>query len=115
MKELERAKDFVGEPSAKKVSGMRKQTSKKESKGVSTKGVIADKGMNTKDEPIEHKSAYRGRNNKVVETGLPRQESSFQNRDRQGSGLENEPTYQRKLKSYPKKSPLPKSGESNED
>lgn len=114
MKESERAKDFVGEPKAKKVSSKGKETSKKESRGVSAKGVIADKGQNTKDEPIEHKSAYRGRNSKTVESGLPRQEASFQNRDRQGSGLENEPTYQRKLKSYPKKKSL-KSGENKED
>ena len=102
-------------PKSKKVSGKGKMSAKKESRGASTKGVNADKGMNTKDEPIEHKSAYRGRAVGAVESGLPRQESSFQNRDRQGSGLENEPTYQRKLKSYPKKSPLKKSGENNED
>lgn len=73
------------------------------------------KGDNTKDEPIENVSAYRGRATGAIKSGLPPQEAAFQNRDRSGSGLENEPTYQRKLKSYPTKSPKMTKKENMED
>ena len=70
-----------------------------------------------KEEPIENRAAYR--KNFSTEnseygvsdgkftgagkpmTGLPKQEASYVNRDRQGSGLETQPAIQRKLPNYP--------------
>ena len=116
----ERAVDTVGRPKqSAKSFGSSKGTSKNESKGASAKGVGGGlKADNVKDEPIFHEAAYRaGKDNnyeKKVESGLPRQEASYQNRDRQGSGLVHEPKYQEKLRSYPKSGPKTKKG-STED
>ena len=70
-----------------------------------------------KSEPIENRAAYRknaGISNSEYgvsdpkftgankpQTGTPRQEAAYVNRDRQGSGLETQPAHQRKLPSYP--------------
>lgn len=117
----ERAIDTVGRPGVKAKSfGSSKGTSKKESMGESAKGVGGGlKADNTKDEPVFHESSYRDgvdKNfEKKAETGLPRQEASYQNRDRQGTGFEAEPVYQRKLRSYPSKGPATKGGSKEKD
>lgn len=113
-KQNERAVDSVGRPNFHngktfgKVGG-ETGSSKKSSPGESTKGIGGNLSAdNMKEEPIIHEAAYRGnmggdRNeSKKAESGLPRQEAAYQNRDRQGSGLEAEPVYQRKIPSYPK-------------
>lgn len=105
----ERAVDTVGRPTSKSSSmGSSKGSSKSEMTSGSAKGVGGGLQADVmKDEPIFHEPAYRtkGKDNNYeskVQSGLPRQEASYQNRDRNGSGLENEPKYQRKLASYPK-------------
>ena len=110
----ERAIDTFGRPTADKSSmGSSKGTSKSEMTSGSAKGIGTGIGNNTVEEPIFHEASYRtgGKDKneeKKAETGLPRQEASYQNRDRNGSGLDNNPVYQRKLPSYPKSSPKTK-------
>lgn len=110
--------DTVGRPNVKmksfgKVGGETGSSSKKSS-GESMGGVGGDlKGQDVQDEPIFHEAAYRSAGKdanweKKPETGVPRQEASYQLRDRQGSGVEQEPKYQSKLRSYPTSSPKTK-------
>jgi hypothetical protein len=78
------------------------------------------KDDNMKEEPILHEAAYRtdGKDKNYQEkaqTGTPRQEAAYQNRDRQGSGLEAEPVYQRKFQSYPSKGPQTKRSNTQDD
>ncbi len=116
----ERAVDTVGRPnSATKSFGKHGGTVGGSSKmGMnkpgSTEGVgggfVSDAA---KDEPIVHESSFRtsGKDKNFkneVESGTPRQDSSYQNRDRQGAGLNNEPVYQNRVKSYPTKGPQTK-------
>lgn len=111
-----RAKDTVGTPKARAVTmgGQGRGTAVAKGNGGSSAGVGGGlKGDNTATQPIFYEAAYRtdGKDNNYVknpETGTPRQEASYQNRDRQGSGLESEPSYQRKVPSYPAASPKTK-------
>lgn len=106
-----------GVPSAKKMSmGSSKGSMKMKDNGGSSKGTYSGSGDNTREEPVSHESSFRGGKggdknmSPKVMSGTPRQEASYQNRDRQGSGIQNEPTYQRKLKSYPTSGPKTKKG-----
>ena len=120
----ERAKDTVGTPKFPSKSFGRKGgeagSSKKEGKGGSTDGIGGGfRSEDVKDEPVFHEAAYRDGKDKNYEkkpeTGTPRQEASYQNRDRQGSGLSNEPKYQQKLPSYPTSGPKTKEGAQEDD
>ena len=119
----ERAVDTVGRPGVKMKSfgkkGGEAGSSRKGDKGGSARGIGTGIGTDAKEEPIFHEAAYRAGKDKnydpKVESGLPRQEASYQNRDRQGSGLDNENTYQKKLRSYPMSSPKTKKGKVEDD
>jgi hypothetical protein len=119
----DRAVDMVGRPNFKggKSFGSSSGSSKKSSPGESAKGIGGGlKDDNTVDEPIFHEAAYRSSGKdanyeKKPESGLPRQESSYQNRDRQGSGLEAEPVYQKKFPAYPSKGSKTKQSSDEDD
>lgn len=120
----ERAIDTVGRPGIKgktygKYGG---ETGKSEKKGMGDSANGVGGGLHadfTKDEPIIHEAAYRaGKDNnyeKKAETGTPRQEATYQNRDRQGSGINHQPKFQDKLPSYPKNSPKTKQSSEQDD
>lgn len=106
----ERAVDTVGRPNVKtKAFGSSKGTSTKKGLAPSAKGVGGKlSSENTVDEPVVHSAAYRKSDKNYeakAETGTPRQDSSFRNRDRQGTGVEASSRYQSKLPNYPKKGP----------
>ena len=121
----ERAIDTVGRPGIKqksygKVGGEVGGKSEKKGMGGSAKGVGGFRGDNTQEEPVQHEASYRtdGKDKnyeKKPESGLPRQEAAYQNRDRQGSGLVNEPKYQQKLRSYPTGNPKTKKSKTEDD
>jgi hypothetical protein len=78
------------------------------SKGGKTEGLGGLRGENTQEEPVLHEPAYHksDKNEEAKpETGLPRQEAGYQSRDRQGSGIEDQPIWQNKVRSYPAKGP----------
>ena len=60
------------------------------------------------EEPVMHEPAYRrgvsGDKNyeDKVQSGMPQSQASYQDRDRQGSGVETQPIWQVKQSSYPK-------------
>ena len=117
MAEKESAYDFVGRPKVAdksfgkkggEVGGSTKKAMEKEGSTEGVGGGLRAEAM--KEEPILHESTFRSgpkdKNwEKKPETGTPRQEASFRNRDRQGTGIEHEPVYQGKFPSYPTKGP----------
>ena len=118
----ERAVDGVGRPPFKsnKSFGSDSTQGRKSGSG-STKGVGGGlKSENTVSEPIFHEASYRtGGKDKNYEakpqSGLPRMEASYTNRDRSGTGVEKQPKYQSKLQSYPTKGPATKRSNTQDD
>lgn len=124
--EEERAIDTVGRTGVKnksygKVGGEEGSSKKSMDKKGSTEGIGGGLHADAmKEEAIVHEASYRkglDKNEETkAETGTPRQEASYQNRDRAGSGLNDEPVYQRKFPSYPKSGPKgTKKGEIEDD
>ena len=78
------------------------------------------KSDNTVSEPIFHEPAYRtnGKDKNYdakPQSGLPRREAAYTNRDRSGTGVEKEPAYQAKLRSYPSSGPKTKKSKTEDD
>lgn len=101
-----RAKDTVGIPKASRNSqGSMKGTAKNLSSKGSTKGVGGRlREDNVKEEPVSHEPAYRRSDKNYsakVQEGMPQSGAAYRNRDRQGTGLETQPRWQTKEKSYP--------------
>lgn len=113
----ERAIDTVGRPKGDKVSeGNKPGKASSKMEGGSQNGIGGGLTGNAMvDEPIFHEPAYRRsggdkNSSSKAETGTPRQEAGYRNRNNGASGqnMTNDSRYQDKLPSFPKKNPATK-------